>query len=167
MNTNDFIVKANRIHSNRYDYSMVNYVNCREKIKIICRVHGEFEQIASYHLAGSNCPLCRSVVSLKGFTNFITKANKLYNNKYEYVEHTYKSSDKKVLIICPLHGQFNMSPDNHLQGRECSRCVLDVKWGERLILFKKIHNNKYDYSKTVFVDYNTKISITCPEHRRI
>ena len=53
MDTNDFIIKSNKIHNNRYDYSMVNYVNCREKIKIICKVHGEFIQQARIHMNGS------------------------------------------------------------------------------------------------------------------
>jgi predicted GIY-YIG superfamily endonuclease len=54
----DFIIKANEIHGDKYDYSKTNYINRRTKIKIICPIHGEFEQNPGHHLNGSGCPKC-------------------------------------------------------------------------------------------------------------
>ena len=57
--TKDWIEKVKIIHGDKYDYSNSNYTNSYNKIKIICSIHGEFEQIANDHLGGSNCPKCQ------------------------------------------------------------------------------------------------------------
>ena len=59
----EFISKAKKIHGNRYDYSMVKYINCRTAINIICVEHGIFRQTPSNHLSGQNCPICMGMVS--------------------------------------------------------------------------------------------------------
>jgi hypothetical protein len=58
-NTEKFIEKANKKHNNKYDYSLINYNNQYENIKIICPSHGEFEQKPKAHLAGQGCSKCR------------------------------------------------------------------------------------------------------------
>lgn len=55
----DFIEECNSIHSNKYDYSLVEYVNNSNEIKIICPSHGEFMQIPHVHKR-SGCPTCKS-----------------------------------------------------------------------------------------------------------
>jgi len=57
-NNNEFIKKAKKIHKDKYDYSKVEYKNSKEKIIIICKEHGEFEQVASSHLNGKGCRKC-------------------------------------------------------------------------------------------------------------
>ena len=54
----NFIEKSKKIHGDRYDYSLVEYVNNSTKVKIICHTHGVFEQIPAKHTRGSNCPSC-------------------------------------------------------------------------------------------------------------
>ena len=55
----DFVEKSNIKHDNKYNYDSVLYENCRSKVKIICPVHGEFEQTPNAHLyAGSGCEKC-------------------------------------------------------------------------------------------------------------
>ena len=39
--TEEFIIEANDIHSNKYDYSKVNYIDAKSKVKIFCQIHGE------------------------------------------------------------------------------------------------------------------------------
>jgi hypothetical protein len=57
--TSDFIEKANLIHGKIYDYSKVNYINSKNKIIIICNIHGEFLQKSNDHLSGKcGCPKC-------------------------------------------------------------------------------------------------------------
>ena len=58
MDTELFKEKASQVHNGKYDYSLVNYQGNREKVKIICPIHGVFEQVAMYHLAGNGCPAC-------------------------------------------------------------------------------------------------------------
>jgi very-short-patch-repair endonuclease len=58
--TEDFIIKSNKKHHNLYDYSLVNYLTKRDKVKIICKEHGVFEQKAYVHLQGHGCPICNN-----------------------------------------------------------------------------------------------------------
>ena len=65
---NDFIIEANRLHNNFYDYSLVVYVNAKTKIIIICPKHGQFEQTPDKHLHGKHgrgCSQCTSRISKK------------------------------------------------------------------------------------------------------
>ena len=55
----DFVKKSEVLHNFKYNYDLVIYENCRSKVKIICPVHGEFEQTPNAHLyAGSGCEKC-------------------------------------------------------------------------------------------------------------
>ena len=53
-----FILDANSVHSNKYNYCNVNYINNKTKVCIICPKHGVFEQVASNHYNGQSCPKC-------------------------------------------------------------------------------------------------------------
>lgn len=59
----EFISKARNKHADRYDYSLVNYIESKYKIKIICNDHGIFEQTANSHLHGKGCPKCSNQYS--------------------------------------------------------------------------------------------------------
>ena len=54
----DFILESCLVHENKYDYSYVEYVNSKTKVKIICPIHGEFEQAPTHHTKGVGCPYC-------------------------------------------------------------------------------------------------------------
>ena len=101
---------------------------------------------------------------------FIEKANKKHNDKYDYNKVEYIDSMTKVCIICPEHGEFWQTPSAHVRGRGCPVCS-NSKRGKRSVttenLIKKcnkVHNDKYSYEKTDYVDANTKICVTCPIH---
>jgi G:T-mismatch repair DNA endonuclease (very short patch repair protein) len=57
-NTEEFIEKANKIHNNFYDYSKVNYTLSKDKVEIICPIHGSFFQNPNNHLEGKGCSSC-------------------------------------------------------------------------------------------------------------
>lgn len=57
MNKENFIIKSINFHGNKYDYSLVEYVNNNTKVKIICPIHGIFEQIPSSHFK-HGCKKC-------------------------------------------------------------------------------------------------------------
>ena len=159
-----FIKKAQDIHNNKYDYSKVNYINSSYKIKIICRVHGEFEQLPYNHLSGHNCPICSNRHQI---TNelFIEKANKIHNNKYDYSIINYINNHTLINIICKKHGIFSQLPLNHLKGNNCYKCSNIVRNTEDFILkSNNIHKNMYDYSKTDYISTRNKIIIICKIH---
>ncbi len=56
--TKSFSQEAKKVHGNKYDYSLVEYINSYTKVKIICPKHGIFEQTPNSHLQGSGCPFC-------------------------------------------------------------------------------------------------------------
>lgn len=56
----EFVNRANIIHSFKYDYSKFEYINGKTKSIIICPIHGEFLQNGESHLAGQGCPLCKT-----------------------------------------------------------------------------------------------------------
>jgi uncharacterized Zn finger protein (UPF0148 family) len=58
--TQSFIDKSNIKHTNKYDYSITKYKTIRKHVDIICPIHGKFQQVASTHLKGSGCKICKS-----------------------------------------------------------------------------------------------------------
>ena len=88
LTNNEFIKRAKEIHGNKYDYSKVKYKNSTEKICIICSNHGEFWQRPSEHLKGSGCYTCankrKGISSKSDLNTFISKANEVHNNFYDY-----------------------------------------------------------------------------------
>ena len=159
-----------RIHKNKYDYSLVEYVNNKTKIKIICPEHGEFSQIPKNHSNGSGCPLCalsyKSCSQSKDISILISQFKKVHKNKYDYSLVEYVNNKTKVKIICPEHGEFKVSPSHHLNGTGCSKCSLNYRKGndEYIKECSIIHNNKYDYTLTKFKNNKSNILVICPEH---
>ena len=58
INLQEFIERAKKVHGDRFNYSKVIYKNSHTKVIIICKKHGEFEQIPKTHWEGSICLLC-------------------------------------------------------------------------------------------------------------
>ena len=163
--TEDFIKDARKIHDDKYDYSKVNYQHSSKHVIIICRIHGEFQQKPDEHLKGHGCPHCGKVHAQKSQDHFIEQCNKLYNNKYDYSKVNYINNKTKVCIICPIHGTFSMTPHHHLQGRGCPKCANKLVTQDDFIAkARHIHKDKYDYSKVIYTDASTPISIICPKH---
>ena len=163
--TEEFIEKAKSVHGNKYDYSKVEYVNNRTKVCIICPTHGEFWQEPIHHLNGHGCSKCYGNVKLTT-EEFIEKAKSVHGNKYDYSKVNYVNALTKVCIVCPTHGEFWQTPNNHLLGQGCAKCNGNVtKTTEKFIEDAKfVHGNKYDYSKVEYVNNHTKVCIICPVH---
>jgi len=165
--TNSFIKESNKVHNNKFDYSLVNYTNTKEKVKIICNIHGIFEQIPNAHLSGQGCPICRYENLKITKQEFILRSNEIHNSKYDYSLVDYINSHTKVKIICPIHGIFEQPPHSHLRGYGCVNCVNLSKTFTNLIFIEKsnlVHNNKYDYSLVNYIGANKKVKIICPIH---
>lgn len=171
-NTKEYIEKAKIIHGDLYDYSKVIYTGSLNNIIIICPIHGEFILIASNHLTGYGCHKCK-LESFSHYDSFILRANIKYNNKYDYSKVIFLDNNEKVKIICPIHGLFNQTPNNHMQSVDgCPKCGREIYFKEmRKIRFQsflnetaKKHNNKYDYSKSIYLGSHDDIEIGCPIH---
>jgi len=172
MNQELFIKRAQVIHNNKYDYSKVEYVKSRSKVAIICNEideitgekHNEFWQLPHTHLKGASCPKCTGHFMDQEF--FIKRASVIHNNKYDYSKVEYKSAKENVCIICPEHREFLQTPDTHLRGANCNKCsnVYKPNTNEWVEASKKIHGDRYDYSKVEYANNRIKVSIICKEH---
>ena len=167
---NSFKEKAVLKHGSLYDYNEVLYTKATTKIKIRCLIHGIFEQTPANHLQGQGCPECQKTFSYTT-QSFILKANSIHQSKYDYDNVNYIGAKKKVTIICPEHGEFKQTPTIHLKGSGCPKCksqkLREIKLGNLknfISLANSIHNFKYSYVKTVYIDSFTKVTIICPEH---
>jgi len=57
-NTEEVIEAFKKVHGDKYDYSLVEYINTKTPVKIICKEHGVFEQTSNNHLKEKGCPSC-------------------------------------------------------------------------------------------------------------
>lgn len=104
---------------------------------------------------------------IKTQEDFIAKAKEIYGDRYDYGLVEYVRSSEKVKIICLKHGVFEKSPNKHLRGQGCPVCGRNrTKIGvdEFICRAKKVHGNRYDYSKVVYTRKDEPVEIICPEH---
>ena len=74
MKTEEFITKAKHVHGDRYDYSKVNYINCKTKVVIICKKHGVFKMRPEHHTdRGQGCPVCKESIGERIINNYLEK----------------------------------------------------------------------------------------------
>ncbi len=166
----EWIVSARKVHGDKYDYSNVEYVNNATKVCIKCPKHGEFWQTPNSHLRCHGCNKCAKEATgdrlRSSLPNFITKAHKVHGDKYDYSNVEYVNYETKVCIICPEHGEFWQTPHNHLNGKGCPKCsgCYVPTTEEWIVSARKVHGNKYDYSKVEYANNKTKVCIICAEH---
>ena len=166
LNTEEFIQRSILIHGSRYDYSSVVYKNYDSKVKIICYLHGEFEQRPNDHLSGNGCAKCNGNAKLTT-KEFIIKASKIHNNKYDYSLVNYINGSTHIKINCYKHGIFESRANSHLQGAGCRKCSNENQSLTNInFVLKAIgcHGNKYDYSSVIYTNNSTKVKISCPLH---
>ena len=170
-----FIEQAELVHGKRYDYSKVEYVNNITKVCIVCLEHGEFFQTPSSHINCHGCPDCaihnRAVLKTDTKESFVEKAVKIHGQKYIYSNSVYLNSATKIGIVCLVHGEFFQKPESHIQGQGCRGCQYDKLSAELsdtkeefVDKCEKIHGQKYNYSKSVYINCFTKVCIGCPFH---
>src|SRR5574344_1977724 len=171
-NTEQFIEEAEKVHEKKYDYSLSSYKNGNTKIKIICPIHGIFEQRPSDHMRGQGCPKCglRKANNNRRFTKeqFIEAAEKVHGKKYDYSMVDYKNSSTKVKIVCPIHGIFEQRPSDHIRGQGCPKCGRKKSDSARICSkedfiekAKEIYGEKYIYDVSNYENRRTKVTIKC------
>lgn len=118
----EFISEAKEVHGQKFNYSEVNYTNTHSKIKLTCNECGySFEQNAKSHISGTGCPSCSSN---QRYTTkeYIEKAKRVHNNYYTYENTKYTTAHSKIIITCPIHGDFEQNAASHMQGTGCFNC---------------------------------------------
>lgn len=173
--TSRFIEQARKVHGDKYDYSRVEYVGAREKVEIICPVHGAFFQVANVHISGSECLKCsyqkRGKMSRLSFGEFLKRAHEVHDNFYVYdqAKRDFSTTLGKIEIQCPVHGRFRQTPGGHLSGRGCPKCryqksaISNRKTKEEFIAdARHLHGKRYSYSKIDYRGAHEPVVIECP-----
>ena len=174
-NTEDFIEAARNKHGDKYDYSKVEYIRNTIPVIIQCPIHGEFKMTPQNHLAGCGCAQCGIEAARESMTDtaeqFIQKARKVHKNNYSYYKVNYINQKTPIIITCPIHGDFEQLPYNHLRGEGCPKCGREkanqsesLSREEWVLRAREKHGYRYDYSKVEYVNSRTKVCIICPEH---
>lgn len=131
-----FLIRAKNQHGIKYDYKDTIFTGVNNIVKIICPIHGEFEQMAMSHLIGCGCSKCsfdKIHEGRKSNTDEFIKIAKLkHGDKYDYSLVNYINNTTKVKIICPIHGEFEQPPHHHKRGGECKKCA-NIKTGKAAI----------------------------------
>jgi hypothetical protein len=81
-----FTQKSNIVHFYKYDYSLVEYINNKTKVKIICKEHGIFEQTPGNHKSGHGCPAQKNIIGKLRFDFYLPKHNTCieFNGRQHY-----------------------------------------------------------------------------------
>lgn len=167
----EFIDKATTIHNNKYDYSKVDYKTNKIPVEIICPIHGSFMQAPGDHLKGYGCSKCSKKYK-PSTEEWIDKVQNWYPY-FDLSKVQYKDNKTPVIIKCKRHNcEFQVLPNNVKQNMllcpECRKEYKQKTQSKDLQLFieqaNKIHFNKYDYSKTVYINNKIPVKIICPIH---
>lgn len=117
------------------------------------------------HCKKHGCPKCSGNAP---YTNeeYIKKASKRHNNRYDYSKLNYIREHIPVTIICPIHGEFTQKPYSHLNGRGCPKCFGSPRKTTSQFIQECniVHNFKYDYSLCEYTTAHNKVKIICPIH---
>lgn len=102
---------------------------------------------------------------------FISEAISIHGKKYVYDNVKYNRNSEKVEIICPTHGIFWQTPKAHLKRQGCPKCAIyknssNKRYSIEEIIskFREKHGERYGYEKVNYVNFNTKVIVTCPVH---
>lgn len=166
-----FIDKVKAIHGDRYDLSLVDYRRSQDRVAIICRRHGPFEKRARDIVAGGGCSKCAIEAISDTTESFIEKARTVHGNRYDYSRVDHRGANRRVIIICPIHGEWLQTPGSHIDGHGCPECSYIESADKRrdsldefIQKATQIHQGKYTYDKVVYRGVKNKITITCLQH---
>ncbi len=157
--------EARATHGDRYDYSLSEYRSVKQKIRIICREHGPFDQLPHDHLRGRGCSVCAGVRP-RDTLRFVAEARAVHGDRYGYSNVQYTNANAKVDIVCPDHGVFTQLAAVHLNGGGCGRCAGTARKSldEFIAAATAVHGDFYDYSQTNYLTRQKPVAIQCPSH---
>lgn len=102
--------------------------------------------------------LCRRVVTTE---SFIAEAKEIYGDRYDYSKVDYKNRDNRVIVTCPVHGDFQVYAREHLDGKGCPKCEKGEKFIAKL---KEKFGDKFGLDEFVYESSTTPVTLICPTH---
>lgn len=173
-----FLKKSIAAHGDRYDYLIEgNDFRMRDKIKIGCRIHGVFNQVASAHAAGHGCQKCAKAASIKNrsitVADFEKRIQKVHGDKYKLVDSSFSGMGNSCILNCKTHGDFTIKANNLIRGQGCSKCGNErkIKYYSKDYILEKISSrvgDNYDYLLPIDnIRITDKIDIKCRKCKEI
>ena len=174
----EFIDRCKNIYGDQYIYDKTIYKNTRTDVIVECKDHGIFKNNARALLNGTGCKECNTrwnnYIKRRRMTTeqFIEKATNRHEGFYSYEKSDYINSRSKLIITCPIHGDFKQQAGGHLEGYGCQKCA-DLKHGDYRPWFIKTYFERYpekrDIPATLYLLYNKeenfyKIGITTKDN---
>ena len=168
--TQEFIERCQKFYP-EYDYSKVTYTARNKPVTVRCKKHDHtWSPLAgNLEVGRAMCPLCKSELYKQKFTmsqeEYIDRCNSVHNNKYDYYKTIYTGTDNKVIITCPVHGDFTQIASNHARGNGCPKCKRSKGEEEVVSLLNKLEI-KYIEQYRIYPDDKHKIIVDfyLPEH---
>lgn len=165
----EFIRRCKEVHGTTYSYKNVVYTTTKNKVVITCKVHGNFEQKAAKHLQGHGCKKCAYEAHSKHMSGSRTEERdfllQLRLPKLHKYLGPFVNLATRVELFCPKHGHYWKRPSELLKGKFCPDCSRNRLTTEAFAIeARKVHGQKYDYSKVIYKKVTGKVLIICPEH---
>lgn len=127
-----------------------------------------FNNITSHFVSGYKLNSQEKKLGNKGFED---RSKKIFGDKYDYQKVNYVDAHTPVVITCPIHGDFEIKPYIHLDNHGCPKCGIEKRSKSQSMGIekfinqsRKIHGDEYDYSKVVYQNKSTPVTIICPKH---
>ncbi len=171
--TEEIITLGKNLYGDKFTYERTIYIDCKTPITVTCPIHGDMQKMpAAFVMGRSGCRKCNGAASRMSTAEFIKRANEIHGYKYDYSNVDYISTDSYVTIVCHCkdelgieHGGFRVTPHAHIgiMRSGCPKCSNKYKYSTEEWIHKarRIHGNKYDYSKAVYKSCHSKICIIC------
>lgn len=173
----------------RYDFTQANYEGALKPITgVLCPDHGSFQQYAAQFRKGRGCPSCgadQRVQSRKTPSQaYFDKVAEIHGGKYDYSQTVYERMNSKIVVRCPIHGEFSISANHHYYRKQgCGLCEAEAK-KQRILNYRHLsaqakinntgkdffdkcheaHGGKYIYPEQEYRGAKEKITAICPAH---
>ena len=161
--------KCKEIHGDKYDYSLITSPILLKKQKIKCNKCGNiFEVDLNSHIHNKRgCKHCSHRSYAYTTEEYVQRAKQIHGDEYDYSKVKYINKNTKICIVCPIHGEFWMTPDKHVNAKQgCPKCAKNHKMDTKSFIdkAKQIHGEEYDYSKVEYFGNEHKVCIVCNVH---
>jgi ribosomal protein S14 len=175
----DYLSSLPESFKEKFDYTLTEYKGCSEIIKYSCPIHGVQTMKAEKHKVSKyGCNLCAKEATRLakielGRVNFFKKAKLIHGDKYDYSKVEYQMDTKPIIILCPLHGEFQQTPNNHTQKgshgcRDCGRDSLKrkLKLSPSEIVKRSFSKfgDKFTFNLENYENINDLVEIVCKIH---
>lgn len=91
----------------------------------------------------------------------IEEAKAVYGEKYDYRKTQYRNKEHKIIVTCPIHGDFEVFAREHLDGKGCPKCAKGDKFIQKL---QAKFGKKFLLDNFVYESSTSPVELICPIH---